>query len=131
MVGNGEQLVIWHDKWLSQCATSRIFSLIRVLDENTKVKELILAGINCWNERLIKEIFDKDVVAQICSIPLSMRGGEDRAVWGYTEDGSYIVRSAYYLEKHRIEEGAGESSRRQMVNQMWKRGYGSSMSQKR
>ncbi|KAG2685531.1 hypothetical protein I3760_10G129600 [Carya illinoinensis] len=85
MVGNGEQLVIWHDKWLSQGATSRIFSPIRVLDENAKVKELILEGINCWNERLIKEIFDKDVVAQFAHVLWSCLTAND--VWADSSSG--------------------------------------------
>lgn len=65
-VGNGHNISIWNQKWLPQSLSFKVRSLVKVLDENSKVRELIIEDLHCWNEKLIFDIFEKDEAIQIC-----------------------------------------------------------------
>lgn len=46
---------------------------MRILNETSKDRELMVKELKCWNEDQIYEIFKRDGVVKICSIPLSIR----------------------------------------------------------
>ncbi|XP_042944602.1 uncharacterized protein LOC122278481 [Carya illinoinensis] len=96
-VGNGKSISIWNNKWLPNGSDFKVRSPINTLPADSKVSSLIFEDLHCWNERLVGDMFSKEEAAQICSIPLSWHGEEDRILWGFTKDGRFSVRSAYHL----------------------------------
>ncbi|KAG7941873.1 hypothetical protein I3843_16G069700 [Carya illinoinensis] len=103
-VGNGKSISIWNDRWLPNAAGFMVRSPVNRLEADSKVSSLIFEDIHCWNEVLVGEIFSRNEAAQICSIPLSWYGEEDKMLWGYTKDGR---------------EGFGECSNRQAQKKVW------------
>ncbi|XP_042972682.1 uncharacterized protein LOC122304475 [Carya illinoinensis] len=63
-----------------------------------------------WDEALIHDIFEEGEANQICSIPISKMGVEDRIIWIYTKDGLFTVRSAYHVDMDRKRKREGEPS---------------------
>lgn len=51
-----------------------------------------------WNENFINEIFKRDEAEQICSVPISKFGAQDKLMQGHTKNGIYSIKSAYYVE---------------------------------
>lgn len=70
----------------------------------------MMEELNCWNQKLVYDIFDRDEAIKICSIPLSRREVEDKAIWGYTKNEKFSVRSAYHLGMSKGKEEQRESS---------------------
>lgn len=81
----------------------------------------MIEELNCWNEKLIFAIFDREKAIQICSISLSRRGDEDKAIWGYTKDGKFTVRCAYHLGKSERKGIHGGCSCRQPQKYVWEK----------
>lgn len=48
-----------------------------------------------WKEDLVREAFSSDDADLILSIPLSRYENKDRAVWHFTGNGIYSVKSGY------------------------------------
>lgn len=74
-----------------------------------------------WKQSLISQIFNKEEAEQICNIPVSRFGAEDKLVWRLTKIGHFTVRSAYHLELERKTRSKGETSRPHPTSTMWKR----------
>ncbi|XP_042964743.1 uncharacterized protein LOC122298967 [Carya illinoinensis] len=97
----------------------KVRSPINTLPADSKVSSLIFEDLHCWNERLVGDMFSKEEAAQICSIPLSWHGEEDKILWGFTKDGRFSVRSAYHLGNDMGRSRLGECSSRQTQQQIW------------
>lgn len=59
-VVNGHNISIWNKEWLPQSLSFKVRSPVKVLDENSKLKELIIEDLHYWNEKLKLDIFKKD-----------------------------------------------------------------------
>jgi hypothetical protein len=96
-VGNGSNIKLWEDKWIS--ATShKIQDPIRVLSRDVKIADIINPEANWWDIPLIKQFFSRETVGKICSILISPQLHEDKLIWAWTNNGLFLVRSAYHLE---------------------------------
>lgn len=94
---------------------------MKILNERSKVKDLMIEELKCWNVDLVYEIFERDETVKICSIPLSRREVEDKAIWGHTKDVMFSVRSAYHLGIRMDNKHKGEPSNYQEQKSMWQR----------
>ncbi|KAF5481894.1 hypothetical protein F2P56_002506 [Juglans regia] len=119
-VGDGEKINIWGKKWLLSPSTFCVQSPISILDENSKVRELIDDVSKDWNEGLIRSIFNKEEADHICSIPMSTRGVEDKLIWGPSRKCVFSVKSAYFLDENRKKVVVGDSSRENEKDSRWK-----------
>lgn len=54
-----------------------------------------------WNEDLVRSIFEKDEADQICSIPFSKVGTEDKLILSPSKKGIFTVINAYFVEIER------------------------------
>lgn len=99
---------------------SRIQSPVSILPSNARVSALIDHSNGGWNVSLINSVFSQQEADSICSIPLSPFSPPDRMIWAASKQGSFTVRSAYFLEKQRRDQERGESSSKGAARVFWK-----------
>lgn len=59
-VGDGRQVNIWGDRWLTTLTTFSVQSTPKILSRNAKVMELIDPNLKRWNVDLISTVFSTD-----------------------------------------------------------------------
>ncbi|XP_059436808.1 uncharacterized protein LOC132169875 [Corylus avellana] len=118
-IGNGESTPIWGAKWISCPSTYCVQSPQRVLAENAVVRDLIDQDSLWWNQSLLEEIFTRDEIQAIISIPISATNQPDTQMWRGTPQGIFLVRSAYHLAKEMESRGQAESSKREAESDIW------------
>jgi hypothetical protein len=96
-VGNGEKIRIWKDRWLPTPTTYKVVSPISLLPEEARVSDLLIQDSQCWNSRLIDEVFLPRDASIIKSTPLSFRRPQDKIIWYGNHRGIFTVKSAYLL----------------------------------
>lgn len=89
-VGNGKQISIWDQKWIPKLASFKVNSPVKVLNQQSRVSALVIEELNCWNEKLLFDIFEKEETIQIYSIPLSKNGADAKIIWGYTKKAEIV-----------------------------------------
>ncbi|KAI5335569.1 PREDICTED: reverse mRNAase [Prunus dulcis] len=99
-VGDGNNIHIWHDKWIPQPRQFKIYSPAPPSCALKKVADLIQAEHHCWNTPLLQSLLFPGEVELIHSIPLSMRRPPDQLIWHYDRKGQFSVRSAYRVAQH-------------------------------
>lgn len=106
--------------WILQKPPFKIKSPKKIFDENSKVRKLVInEELNCQNKNFIYKILNKDEAFQFCIIPLSRRGAEDKAIWGYKNESKFSVQSAYHLGRLRQRKNYGEPSNRHAQKYIW------------
>lgn len=55
------------------------------------------AKLKEWNVSLVKDIFWEEEAQTILFIPISARDALDKLIWKLSDDGSFIVKSAYFV----------------------------------
>jgi hypothetical protein len=98
-IGNGTKVHIWGDKWLPKPSTYCIQSPPKGLDSDALVSELIDHSAGEWKHSLLREIFSKEEVEAIQSIPISLTNQPDKQIWRGTMKGDFSVGSAYHMAK--------------------------------
>jgi hypothetical protein len=91
-VGDGSQVRIWGDKWVTSNHTNMIQAPIQILDKEAKVSEIINQEANWWNIRLIEQIFPAETVEQICSISICPRLMPNKLIWTSSTTGLFTVQ---------------------------------------
>ncbi|PNX71389.1 ribonuclease H, partial [Trifolium pratense] len=89
LVGNGDQINIWEDRWIHKQVGSNIWTPKPNTTTLNKVKDLIVPDSNTWDEPLIKQNFYPIEASMICQIPLAGNLEEDTISWQGTQDGVY------------------------------------------
>ncbi|KAL4333862.1 hypothetical protein GQ457_07G011430 [Hibiscus cannabinus] len=95
-IGSGASINIWNEPWLPGWGDNRV----RNHDNDiryTNVSNLIDQSSKQWRYEVIRELFDDDYVARICSIPLPRVDLADEIVWKYEGSDCYSVKSGYRL----------------------------------
>ena len=72
--------------------------------------ELIDSDTKWWNISLLKNIFSKEEVNLILSMPISATNPGDKQIWRGTKNGLFSVKSAYFIQKELERNGTAESS---------------------
>lgn len=112
---------IWGNKWILISLSYCTQSPIKILDGESRVKEIINEENRRWNENFIYEIFKEYEVELIYSMPISKMGVEDKLKWGHTKIGMSSIKSVYYVESTRRRTIKGESSLQNYADARWKR----------
>lgn len=71
-VGDGSKIKIWEDKWLPNLPSVTVQSLVRRLEREARVKELIDEGTRWWNMPLVMEIFNEEEAKIFVVCPLAL-----------------------------------------------------------
>ena len=91
-VGNGTQIRIWKDKWIPR---GRLIYMIQspptVLHPEATVSTLIDEDTRWWDSPLLDNIFSKEEVQLIHSLPISGHNREDRLIWRGTKNGVFFL----------------------------------------
>lgn len=58
---------------------------------------MLIPGTRKWDIKLVREVFTEVDLQRILATPLPPLGVEDRLIWHFSRDGTYIVKSAYQL----------------------------------
>jgi hypothetical protein len=122
-IGNGSQVNIWKDNWISSSSPLKIISPRQILPENARVCDLIDDDSRLWKSSLIDSIFLPLEAEQIKSIPLHP-SRHDSMVWSGTPNGQFSTRSAYQLqaaEKSSLSTSTSDQSRN---HSFWKSLWG-------
>ncbi|KAL6125577.1 hypothetical protein ACLB2K_073633 [Fragaria x ananassa] len=107
-VGNGTAIRIWEDKWLPSPWSFRVVTP-RFMDSNTRVSTLMTSP-SMWDVIFIQNHFLPVDADKILSIPVCEKSGSDVAIWHYTNDGYYTVKSGYWLAMELKQVGKSTSS---------------------
>jgi|UniRef100_A0A2N9HI72 hypothetical protein len=118
-IGNGTQVNIWRDKWISPTNPSKSVSQRQILPANATVSDLIDHETRQWNSSLIDSIFWPCEAAQIKAIPLRLHH-PDILVWTGTPNGRFTTRSAYMLQLEEKTQIQGSSSDKSRLHAFWK-----------
>ncbi|KAL4362884.1 hypothetical protein GQ457_04G002440 [Hibiscus cannabinus] len=105
-IGSGHHVNIWRDPWLPG-PHGGVVRGHSINHNYTLVSDLIDAQSATWKVEVLNDIFDSDLVKQICSIPLSRTGLGDEVVWRYDGSGLYSVKSGYKLLQKEGQSGSG------------------------
>jgi hypothetical protein len=122
-IGDGRNVRIWKDIWLSDMRLISSRSNTCPLSKDALVSELIDVDTRQWKRDLIFLYFDQSVAKRIISTPLSLRLPSDVLVWNWEKDGVYSVRSAYHLlceEKTRLLPGPSCPSKSKVWKEIWR-----------
>jgi hypothetical protein len=88
-VGSGETVRIWKNRWLPTPTTYMVHSPPNLLDPQATVSRLIDIDTKWWNEALLEQLFSREEVISIQSIPLSTTNQEDTLIWRGTAKGIF------------------------------------------
>jgi hypothetical protein len=125
-IGNGDKVQIWQDKWILMPLTFKVQSPPAILSSMATVGELIDKDLKVWNKGLLENIFSKEERKLILSLPISHTGQEDVQLWRGTYTGTFTVRSAYHMHKHKerelLERVGGSVQRKQRRSRKTYRG---------
>jgi hypothetical protein len=69
---------------------------------------------------LIRAVFGEEETMVIINIPISPMLPRDRLIWRGTENGVFIIRSAYHLGKEIQNQEGGQCSQRHKGHEVWK-----------
>jgi hypothetical protein len=69
--GDSNSVNIWGDRWIPRASSYKIQSQVHGLTSEAKVSALIDHDTASWNKQLIRDLFSKEEMEAICSLPLS------------------------------------------------------------
>lgn len=91
-VGDGKSINIRQDHWLSQ----GVLGGPENREEPQMVAELIDEEKREWKEPVLNHFFERRIVNEILSIPITMQTKPDQLIWTGNNTGNYTVKSEYY-----------------------------------
>jgi len=120
-VGNGKTIHIWDDKWLPTPTTYKVISPQKDFGDFPMVSALIDHDTKGWRRDKLERIFLPFEVETILNIPISYHAQEDQLIWVGNKNGTFTVKSAYYVARKIIEGNSrGESSVGDVRAPLWK-----------
>ncbi|KAL6189078.1 hypothetical protein ACLB2K_040468 [Fragaria x ananassa] len=109
-IGSGDLVKIWGDKWLPTPWSFKVVTPC-FMDPNARVSQL-MSQLGMWDMNFIKQHFLLVDVEKILAVPLCDGNGGDVAVWHFSDDGRFSVKSGYWfgMEMKRLEKGSSSGS---------------------
>jgi hypothetical protein len=92
-----------------------------LLDPNATVNALIDGDTHWWNLPLLDNLFTREEAQLILTLPVSMTSQEDTCIWRGTNNGSFSVRSAYYIQREIERRGLAEPSSTGERSKVWQK----------
>ena len=99
LIGNGEKVRIWEDRWLPRPYSFRPITVGRAEDATRRVAELIDKVNGVWNEPVVRSWFLPCDAEIIFSLPLCQSWPEDQLIWHFFADGKFSIKSAYHVAR--------------------------------
>ncbi|KAF5475497.1 hypothetical protein F2P56_007298 [Juglans regia] len=118
-LGTGSEIRICGDKSLDFANPRKVTSPIKNLDGNAKDAALIDPDTKKWKKELIQNTFEEREAHLILETPISAMDTRDKIIWHGTKDSSFLVRSAYYIEKAREVAAQGHASTSNCLKVVW------------
>ncbi|CAN1219081.1 hypothetical protein LINPERPRIM_LOCUS1517 [Linum perenne] len=94
-IGDGTKICVWNEPWLAREGNRRINSIPTEDMRNLSVADLLIPGLQEWDEELLEITFDADDVQAILATPPPTSRSMDTRIWDFTKDGHYSVSSRY------------------------------------
>lgn len=104
VVGDGTNVRIWDDAWLSQTHQERPMVPVSEPWASLKVADLLIAESKEWNVEAIQRWLP-DYVEQIRLIKPSITGAPDKLAWLNTNSGIFTTKSRYHAALKESEDG--------------------------
>ena len=121
-VGNGSNIRVWEDKWVSYSSTYKVVSSRNNAFSDLRVSELIGTTNICWNSELLDQVFLPFKADAIKSIPLSSQLPADKLIWAKSSNGLFNIKSAYKVALELIAVSSSRSSSNDShLRRFWKR----------
>ena len=121
-VGNGSNIRVWEDKWVSYSSTYKVVSSRNNAFSDLRVSELIDTTNICWNSELLDQVFLPFKADAIKSIPLSSQLPTDKLIWAKSSNGLFNIKSAYKVALELIAVSSSRSSSNDShLRRFWKR----------
>ncbi|GJW10420.1 reverse transcriptase [Tanacetum coccineum] len=92
-VGNGRNLSLWTQKWVSYVEGFYVRSPQGPFNMNHKVSDFIINYE--WNYEMLYQSISKDEANIIRNISISQIGSTDKLVWHFDAKGHYTIKSGY------------------------------------
>ncbi|KAG6701803.1 hypothetical protein I3842_07G003700 [Carya illinoinensis] len=110
-VGDGKQIYVWKDKWLSTASSHKVQSLVNALPEDATVAKVIDTSIGWWKQDNLQSVLHKDGLSHMLQVPVNPNGSSYKLVWSATSNGLFAIKSAYHFCMQLHMNKRGESSR--------------------
>ena len=121
-VGNGSNIRVWEDKWVSYSSTYKVVSSRNNAFSDLRVSELIDTTNICWNSELLDQVFLPFKADAIKSIPLSSQLLADKLIWAKSSNGLFNIKSAYKVALELLAVSSSRSSSNDShLRRFWKR----------
>ncbi|XP_033139897.1 uncharacterized protein LOC117131724 [Brassica rapa] len=99
IIGNGENVRVWKDRWLTENQSPSPTGPGALLYPNLLVKDLFIPGTRSWDMHKIQSLFQDQVAQQILKVRPSWSGTRDVLYWPASRSGVYTVKSGYYIQR--------------------------------
>ncbi|KAL0295680.1 UNVERIFIED_CONTAM: hypothetical protein Sangu_3189800 [Sesamum angustifolium] len=94
---SSRSIKVWASPWIPQSSSFRPITPVATNDPNLLVSALINHELGTWKHDRLRDLFLPVDVEAILKIPLGRTSQPDFAVWHYSADGGFSIRSAYHL----------------------------------
>ncbi|XVE74402.1 hypothetical protein DITRI_Ditri12bG0014100 [Diplodiscus trichospermus] len=95
-VFDGQNISIWKDPWIPSLPGLKLnHPGLNTEDIPSNVGELIIKEQGQWDLSSIEVWLPDEILNAIKEIPFGISAGNDRLIWPYTSQGTYIVKSGY------------------------------------
>ena len=123
VVGNGEQIDIWKDRWLPTPDSFKVVSP-RTSLVSYKVAWLLDKETRSWDVHKVRSSFLPHEADTILGIAICPRLLKDSLIWAWTANGRFPVKSAYKIAKKCLKESshkanAGSASKNDKMKSLW------------
>ncbi|GKU94254.1 hypothetical protein SLEP1_g7776 [Rubroshorea leprosula] len=97
----GDKVSFWYDKWVGNDSLgSMIYGPHKIDSSHISVRDALLPSGE-WNWDLISYSLPTDIVNRLKAIPLQYSSvGSDTFIWGFSGNGLFKSKSAYYLARN-------------------------------
>ncbi|KAK4386128.1 putative mitochondrial protein [Sesamum angolense] len=96
-VGSGSSIKVWASPWIPRPSSFHPITPVATNDPNLLISTLIDHELGIWRHDRLRDLFLPVDVEAILKIPLRRTSQSNLAVWHYSADGRFSVRSVYHL----------------------------------
>ncbi|KAK6141980.1 hypothetical protein DH2020_020745 [Rehmannia glutinosa] len=93
-IGSGNSIHVWSMPWLPNESVFLPNTSVPEGLENLLVSDLFIPGCNQWDIELVEDIFDREDVDKILSLPAGNNEEDDMLIWHFDAKGTYMVKSS-------------------------------------
>lgn len=94
VIGDGTEIKVWQDSWISTSAHCIPFGPIKEGDSDLRVFDLLVRGTCEWNKDMVTSILP-DFAEDIFKLKPSKTGARDSYIWYASNSGHYSTKSGY------------------------------------